>query len=284
MMKISKSLRTICAIGLVAAGFAGNAQAQTFVSSGFNLPAHIGASVTFDCKNSPGPTITLEDGTITLGKISGELTLSNNFKLTHSTNPGDIAVSSALLLDFGTTVQIPKQPSRPASYYGNNLTGTGVGGNPHIYIEFYDQNGNGAKDLAGNTLGPIYLGRCVQGAANIGAAFAQAVIASTNIDVDSDSCTNNPGPYIYIDAGNLLLSGAKARVIFTNNAKFTHAASGDAFVDLVLIPEGGNPITWPKQPVLGGVGGNPHVWFIFKNEDQYVGTWPGFYLGRCTKL
>jgi len=73
-------------------------------------------------------------------------------------------------------------------------------------------------------------------------------------------------------------------VIFTNNAKFTHAASGDAFVDFEVVPGNGFPITWPKQPVLGGVGGNPRVYYIFKNGDEYVGTWPGQYLGRCIKL
>ena len=282
-MNIGKSLQIFAIALFLAAGFAANAQAQ-FVSSGFNMAVNASADLSFDCKNSPGPTITLGDGVITLGKVGGELTLSNNFKFTHSTSPGDIAVTAAGFIDFGTTIQIPKQPSRPANYYGSNFSGTGVGGNPHIYVQFLDQNGKAVKDPSGNTLPALYIGRCVQGAAKINTAFLEAVIASTTIDVDSNSCTNNPGPWIYIDAGNLLLSGAKARVIFTNNAKFTHVATGDATVDLDLIPAGGNPITWPKQPVLGGVGGNPHIWFIFKNGDEYVGTWPGVYLGRCVKL
>ena len=181
------------------------------------------------------------------------------------------------------TVQIPKQPSRPANYYGGNFTGTGVGGNPHVYVQILDQSGNPAKGVNGSALPPIYLGRCVQGFSNVNASYLQAVIASAYVKIDSDSCTNNPGPWITIDAGNLLLSGSKGRVIFTNNAKFTHVAKGDATVDFDIIPAGGNPITWPKQPVLGGVGGNPHIWYIFKSGDEYVGTWPGYYLGRCVQ-
>ena len=284
-MKKSKCFWSVlAAVLLVAAGYTGNAQAQDVVSAGFNLPVNVGANLNFDCSNSPGPVISLGDGVIRLGEVGAEITLSNNVKFTHSTDPGDISISAAVLLKFGTTVEIPKQPSRPANYYGSDFSGTGVGGNPRIYVEFYDQNGKPPKDLSGNAVGPLYLGRCVQGAAKIDASFLEAVIASTSVFVDSGSCSNNPGPWIYLDNGNLFLSGLKARVIFTNNAKFTHAASGDAYVDFEVVPGNGFPITWPKQPVLGGVGGNPRVYYIFKNGDEYVGTWPGQYLGRCIKL
>ena len=114
-------------------------------------------------------------------------------------------------------------------------------------------------------------------------AFLEAVVASEQVDVDSNSCTNNPGPWIYLDLGKLFLAGVKARVTFTNNAKFTHAASGDAFVDFDLIPAGTILIS-KKGSVQGGVGGNPHIWIIFKHDGEYSDTWPGTYLGRCIKL
>jgi len=268
-MKDTRMCAFVLAV-LLAASFAGTANAQSFVSAGFKMPVNVGANVSFDCRNSTGPTITLENGQITLGGLGGEITLTNNTKLTHSTNPGDIDVESAILLDFGATVQIPKQPSLPASYYGSNLTGTGVGGNPYIFAEFFDQNGKPVQDANGNALPAVFLGRCVQGGATISA--------------DSDSCLNNPGPNLYIGNGSLTLSGVTAKVTFTNNAKFTHAATGDASVSINLIPANGAPIVWPKQPVLGGVGGNPLVYFIFKNGNQYVGTWPGQLLGRCNKI
>ena len=275
-MKRSKCFWTVlAAVLLVAAGYAGNAQAQSVVSSGFNLNARVDAAFNFDCTNHPGPSISLPEGKITLGSVDAELTLSNNYKFTHSDS---VAVSADVNLVFpGTSVEIPKQPSRDASYYGSDFTGTGVGGNPWIYVQFYAENGSLL------TSKPVLIGRCVQGAANVGLAFLEAVVASEQVDVDSDSCTNNPGPWIYLDLGKLFLAGVKARVTFTNNAKFTHAASGDAFVDFDFIPAGTILIS-KKGSVQGGVGGNPHIWIIFKADGEYVGTWPGFYLGRCVKL
>src|SRR5262245_3707422 len=114
-MDIRKSLKVFAIVLFGAAGFAADAQAQ-FVSSGFNMAVKLSADVSFDCRNSPGPTITLDYGVIALGKVGGELTLSNNFKFTHSTSPGDIAITATAFIDSGATVQIPKQPSRPANY------------------------------------------------------------------------------------------------------------------------------------------------------------------------
>ncbi len=274
-MKTRMSFWAVWAIVvLVAAGFAGTAQAQTFVSSGFNMNARVDAPFNFDCTNHPGPVISLGDGKISLGSIDAELTLSNNFKFTHS---DEVAVSADVNLILpGTIFAIPKQPSREASYYGGAFSGTGVGGNPWIYVQLLDEQGNPKSDQ-------ILIGRCVQGAANLGISFLEAAVAANTVDVDSDSCTNNPGPWIYLDLGKLFLAGVKARVTFTNNAKFTHAARGDALVDFDLIPAGTFLIS-KKGSVQGGVGGNPHIWFIYKVDGEYVGTWPGFYLGRCIKL
>jgi len=264
------------------AGYVGDAQAEEFVSAGFNLPGSISAAVSFDCSNSPGPWITLGDGRVDLGSVGAELTLSNNAKLTHSTDPGDILLKERVQLNFGATIQIPKQPSRPVTFPGG--TGTGVGGNPRIYVAFYDPHGKPLKNAAGDELGYLCLGRCVQGAANINASFLEAVLAATTVSTDHDSCTNNPGPYITINEGILSLSGVSARIIFTNNAKFTHQASGDGYVDFTLIPANGLPIVLPKQPSQDGVTGNPIVYFIFLKNDEYVGTWPGQSLGRCNKI
>jgi hypothetical protein len=253
-----------------------------YVSSGLNLPSKLSIGVGFDCKNSPGPTISLGDGKVLLGDVEGQLTFSNNLKFTHVADPG-VLVKAAVLLDFGFPVLIPKQPSRPADYYGSDLTGTGVGGNPWIYAELYDAKGNGLKKLDGSALGPILLGRCVQGAAVIDQDFLQAAIATARIHHDDDdNCYNNPGPYIYIEDGIIALSGVKVKVTFTNNAKFTHAAAGDATLEFVVISPNGT-VTIPKQPPLGGAGGNPHVWFQFLNGGEPVGTFPGFYLGRCVQ-
>src|SRR5438093_10814074 len=116
-MKKSKCFWSVlAAVLLVAAGYTGNAQAQDVVSAGFNLPVNVGANLNFDWSNSPGPVISLGDGVIRLGEVGAEITLSNNVKLTHSTDPGDISISAAVLLKFGTSVEIPTQPTRPTYY------------------------------------------------------------------------------------------------------------------------------------------------------------------------
>src|SRR5438132_9413104 len=97
-MKIGKSFWTVSAIlVLVAAGFDETAQAQTFVSSGFNMNARVDAAFNFDCTNHPGPVISLPNGKITLGSVDGEITLSNNYKFTHS---DEVAVSADVSLLF----------------------------------------------------------------------------------------------------------------------------------------------------------------------------------------
>src|SRR5262249_35230714 len=110
-MKTRMSFWAVWAIViLMAAGFARAPQAQTFVSSGFNMNARVDAPFSFDCTNHPGPVISLGDGKITLGSIDAELTLSNNFKFTHS---DEVAVSADVNLILpGTIFAIPKQPSR----------------------------------------------------------------------------------------------------------------------------------------------------------------------------
>ena len=106
-MKISMSFWAVWAtVVLAAAGFARSAQAQTFVSSGFNLNARVDAPFTFDCTNHPGPVISLGEGKIKLGSIDAELTLSNNYKFTHS---DAVAVSADVNIILpGTIYDIPK--------------------------------------------------------------------------------------------------------------------------------------------------------------------------------
>jgi hypothetical protein len=191
-----------------------------------------------------------------------------------------VDVETAVLLNMGgTNISIPKQPSVQAQ---PPVNGGGVGGNPYVWVRFI--NTTTGDDLTGN----ILLGRCVQGGATLtDISFLEAVLASATISVDADTCNNNPGPNIYINNGVLSLSGVTARVIFTNNTTFnhgTHEADVDAAVNIDLAV-GGNAISIPKQPVLGGAGGNPNVYFIFLDSSgNPVGTPPGQFLGKCHKI
>jgi hypothetical protein len=281
MKCVKQALTAAAALGFVTASAGSASAGDHYVSSNFGLASKLSLGVGFNCSNHPGPSITLGDGEIRLGGVKGQLTFSNNLKFTHVNS--DVLVRAAVLLDFDSKIQIPKQPSRPADYYGSDFEGTGVGGNPWIYAVLKDGKGYGLKKLDGSDLGPILLGRCVQGAAVINTDFLQGVLATARIHKDDDdNCYNNPGPFIYIEDGIIEFGGVRITLIFTNNKKFTHAAYGDAEVEFEIISPKGT-ITIPKQPPLGGVGGNPHVWFQFLNGDKGIGTWPGFYLGRCNQ-
>ena len=118
----------------------------------------------------------------------------------------------------------------------------------------------------------------VASAATISQKLSQT--ASVNINATPSGCENNPGPYITLN-GEVSLSGVTARIILTNNAKFTHVASADVSADVVLIP-GGESIRIAKQPSRGGVGGNP--WIYFQYTDCKGGTIGApIKLGRCVQ-
>jgi hypothetical protein len=227
------------------------------VSTSLTQPASVFVSHTASgCTNNPGPFITL-NGEIRLGGVNARVILTNNAKWTHVAY--DDFIAETVLIPAGESIQIAKQPSRG-----------GVGGNPHIYAQFKGSDGD-------NLSGFIYLGRCVQGLRDAALNF----FLPTDVDLQvTGACENNPGPFIRLD-GDLLLGGLDERLIFTNNAKFTHVTSSDTVVNVNLIEDG--EITFHKQPSLGGAGGNPWVYIQFLNGSGEVLGAP-FMLGRCNKL
>ena len=166
--------------------------------------------------------------------------------------------SSVVLLGLGDSITIPKQPVQG-----------GVGGNPHIWIQFH--NGEGK-----NLTKEIYLGRCVQGL-EISPEFNSAIVALA--DLGALDCENHPGPVISV-GGAVTFSGLNARFIFRNNVKGTHTAEDSR--DVVLI-DNGSQVTIPKQPVLGGTGGNPIISIQFLDGDGDPIDTP-VKLGRCVQL
>jgi len=231
-----------------------SALADKEVSAPIGLQMNINAVVNEEgCLNHPGPTITL-GGEIGLGTVGARVTFANNAKGTHSAT---VTTSYDAVLLLGGTLQIPKQP----------VLG-GVGGNPHIFLQFHDGKGN-------NLSQEFYLGRCVQGL-NVSAELLSEALARATIHGD---CSNNPGPWITL-GGDITLSGLNARIIFRNNLKGTHWAEEDA-KDIVLIPAG-SKITIPKQPPLGGAGGNPIISFEFTDGQDPITQ--KVVLGRCVQL
>lgn len=97
--------------------------------------------------------------------------------------------------------------------------------------------------------------------------------------IDADGCSNRGGPFITL-GGTLTLGGLHARIIFRNNLIGTHETGVERDVTLIL---SGSQIVIPKQPVRGGAGGNPLIYFRFLHGG---GTPIGdpVLLGRCVQL
>ena len=228
----------------------------------FSMPVAMRAALTTSgCSNNPGPQVTMS-GTMALGGFGVEMIFRNNEKGTHEAD-GEIRADVAVI-PAGQSITIPKQP----------VLG-GTGGNPFIWVQFTNADGAPISD-------EIYMGRCVQGTttpvyADLG---VNAVAAATAL---ASGCSNNPGPYITLD-GDVGLGGIGARVIFRNNDNPVggpHEADADA-VSFTLLAAG-TRFQIPKQPVLGGVGGNPYIWALLKQGDGSDIT-NEIFLGRCVQL
>jgi hypothetical protein len=229
------------------------------VNASFGLAANVTARTeTGGCSNHPGPYITLT-GEVALGGIDAKLIFTNNAKFTH-VHEEDVEVS-VVLLPAGETIKFAKQP--PLG---------GAGGNPWIYLVFTDEKGKYYSD-------PMLLGRCVQGLFNT--SLDLDIPSNASAKVTTGGCSNHPGPYITLD-GELAIGGLSAKLIFTNNRKFRHVHEEDIVVDIVIIPAG-ESIRFAKQPPLGGVGGNPHIYLQFC-DGKGMELSKMFYLGRCVQL
>lgn len=230
--------------------------ADVTVKNTSTMAAHATVNVEeTDCQNHPGPWVTV-DGTISLGGMQVKVILQNNVKGTHTATVTNEV--TAVILNLGESITIPKQP----------VLG-GVGGNPHISIQFVNSEGENLGD-------EIYLGRCVQGLA---IPLDLLLGAITELDVSVIGCANNPGPWIYL-GGDITLSGVSANVIFRNNVKGTHTAEVSTTVSIL---EDGATVKIPKQPVRGGAGGNPTISIQFL-DGQGNPVSEVIPLGKCNKI
>jgi hypothetical protein len=249
--------RTITS-GLLALGLAMPAllHADQQIAVKYSMPVKVLGKVTeTGCNNAGGPEVTLE-GEIALGGIQVELIFQNNTKGTH-TATADYG-SNIVLVALGDAITIPKQP----------VLG-GVGGNPHIWIQFHDGEGK-------NLTKEIYLGRCVQGL-EIAPEFVSEIAALA--EVQSLDCSNSGGPVISV-GNTITFAGLHARFIFRNNLRGTHTAEDTRDVELIVK---GNSLTIPKQPVQGGAGGNPIISVQFQDAAGDAIGKP-VKLGRCNQI
>ena len=225
------------------------------------LPAAItGALTAEECSNNPGPRITLE-GVTALGGVGVAMRFTNNMKGTHEA--GAESNISVAMLPAGEAVSIPKQP----------VLG-GTGGNPFMWIQFTDAAGRATSE-------EVYIGRCVQGE-RYGFTRATSTTAAAEARFAVQSCENSPGPYITLDGG-MVVGGLGARIIFRNNDNPVGGPHEGDVVREVTILGAGTGFTFPKQPVQGGVGGNPWIFAGFTDgASTAIGSQT--LIGRCEQL
>src|SRR5262245_30531035 len=100
------------------------------------------------------------------------------------------------------------------------------------------------------------------------------------LDGNSTQCDNSPGPYITF-GGQVEMEGLGVEMTFSNNAKGTHTYADDRTVEAAVVPVG-QTVAIPKQPVMGGVGGNPFIWIQMTDGDGRPLS-SEVYLGRCVQ-
>src|SRR5438067_262133 len=132
--------------------------------------------------------------------------------------------------------------------------------------------------IAAGVLGLLPIGASAR-AATVSATVDLPAVVDTSATVQS--CTNNPGPFINLQ-GELVLGGISGRFIFRNNVQGTHTHVEDVTMDVEVLPPG-QSIQFPKQPPLGGVGGNPRIYFqlLDGSGNPLSGE---YYLGKCVQL
>src|SRR5947209_4122867 len=103
--------------------------------------------------------------------------------------------------------------------------------------------------------------------------------ASVSLSVGATGCSNSPGPTVTVE-GTIALGDVCAKVTLSNNEKGTHTTTivKEYSVALTL----SQPITIPKQPVLGGVGGNPYI-SLQLTDASGNGLSDEVLLGRCVQ-
>src|SRR2546430_8058516 len=140
-------------------------------------------------------------------------------------------------------------------------------------------------------LGPAVIAGCPEQASQqhdiLAAVVAQPQVTQSyampvhaTASAATSGCDNSPGPYVTL-SGALALGGLGTRLTFTNNQKGTHSYSVQAQHDVSVIPAG-EAITIPKQPVLGGAGGNPFIWLQLV-DDKGAAPTAEDYPGRCVQ-
>jgi hypothetical protein len=98
------------------------------------------------------------------------------------------------------------------------------------------------------------------------------------VEVDPNSWCDNQGPHITLNTTSMF-GGFATRIQFSKNKKdaWHDPVTGESVAELTL-STGEATSSLPKQPPLGGAGGNP---FIYIQPDAEVEDY--YYIGRCVQ-
>ena len=98
-----------------------------------------------------------------------------------------------------------------------------------------------------------------------------------------ESCENSPGPFISMEAGIAYGQGLGVQIIFRNNDNPVGGPHEATRSNAMAIIPSDLSYNFPKQPVQGGVGGNPWIFAAFADgAGARVGD--ETLLGRCEQL
>lgn len=110
------------------------------------------------------------------------------------------------------------------------------------------------------------------------ATFQTPVHVQTSMT--TSGCDNSPGPQVTLQ-GTMSLGGVGIQLLFENNLAGTHTFTVESTATATVIPAG-QTVTIPKQPVLGGTGGNPFISIQFvDNHNNPLSN--EIFLGRCVQ-
>lgn len=268
--------RLLLALGVVPliswAGPAGATPGHAHVN--FNVPVSITTSVDGSsyCDNT-GPHITFSN-ILNIGNHWAQFTFQNPPGVHSGTAYAQVVLGLSQAGNNGNP-WIYKQP--PLG---------GVGGNPFIYFE---DDADGIMH---------YLGRCVQdfgnGYDNPNARWTANGSTSGFADlvVSTVGCSNKGGSTLNFDGTNGE-NGVNGNLLLTNSylgdgmPMPQHQNSSIlATLGLQFAPPWSSGI--PKQPPLGGAGGNPDIYVNTGVYSPWVpdvpGSDPGLFLGKCNQL
>src|SRR6267378_4450952 len=131
------------------------------------------------------------------------------------------------------------------------------------------KNGNVTKRGLGWSIAPcavasLALVLSAQGQVHVANSFMMPVRVQAAMQMSG--CNNSPGPQITM-SGAITMGGLTAKMIFRNNAIGTHTLVTENTVATVAVPAN-DKVVIPKQPVLGGVGGNPWIWVQMMDDTD----------------